>query len=157
MKVGGGLVFFICGFLAWWTVEVKVTGFGGSQDATGLGDYFGTVGIAWLIFTAIAVLTVLRVLGVFEMPRNIPEPMVFLVASVIALLLVIIRFFSDGFAYSGSLAGTGIDISRGIGNWLGTLAAIIIVIGCVLEFREAGGGLHDFKKLTSSMGSGNNA
>jgi len=157
MKVAGGLVFFICGFLAWWTVEVNVTGFGGSQDATGLGDYFGTVGIAWLIFTAIAVLTVLRVLGVFKMPPNVPEPMIFLVASVIGLLLVIIRFFSDGFDYSGSLEGTGIDISRGIGNWLGTLAAIVIVIGCVLAFREAGGGLDDFKKLTSSMGSGNNA
>src|SRR3954462_8131157 len=158
MKVAGGLVFFICGFLAWWTVEVSIEGFtGGSQDATGLGDYFGTVGIAWLIFTAIAVLTVLRILGVFKLPPNVPEPMVFLIASIIALLLVIIRFFSDGFDYSGSLEGTGIDISRGIGNWLGTLSAIVIVVGCVLAFREAGGGLDDFKKLTSSVGGNKNS
>src|SRR5262245_46051739 len=87
LKIGGGLVFFISGFLAWWTVSVDFSGFGGSADATGLGDYFGTVGIAWLIFTAIAVLTVLMVLGVVKISPNVPIHLIFLVGSAFALLL----------------------------------------------------------------------
>jgi hypothetical protein len=157
LKIGGGLVFFIAGFLAWWTVSVDFSGFGGSADATGLGDYFGTVGIAWLIFTAIAVLTVLMVLGVVKIPPNVPINMIFLVASAFALLLVIIRFFSDGYDTGGvDLSGAGIDISRGIGNWLGTIAAIVIMVGCVLGFREAGGSMNDFKNIGSKFGSSNN-
>jgi hypothetical protein len=151
LKVGGGLVFFIAGFLAWWTVDVS--GFG-SGDATGLGDYFGTVGIAWLIYTAIAVLTVLIVLGIVKLPANVPIHLIFLIASVFALLLVIIRFFSDGYDTGGiDVEDFGVDISRGIGNWLGTLAAIVIVVGCVLAFREAGGSMEDFKNIGSKFSS----
>lgn len=149
LKVGGGAVFFIAGFLSWWTFEIEgFEGFEGSSEGlSGLGDYFGTVGIAWLIFTAIAVLTVLSVLGVFKLPSNVPAPIVFLGASVLALLLVIVRFISDG-------VGFGVDLSRGIGNYLGTLAAIAIVVGCVLGFKESGGDLNDLKdvnKLKSSF------
>jgi hypothetical protein len=157
LKVGGGAVFFIAGFLSWWTLEVDgFEGFGGaSEGATGLGDYFGTVGLAWLIYTAIAVLTVLSVLGVFKLPSNIPAPLAFLGASVLALLLVLLRFISDGIDDGGLGEVAGIDISRGIGNYLGTLAAIVIVVGCVLGFKESGGDLNDLKdvnKLKSSFG-----
>jgi hypothetical protein len=145
LKVGGGAVFFIAGFLTWWKAEYA--GFQG-DGATGLSDYFGTVGIAWLIFTAIAVLTVLAALDVFKLPTSLPAPLVFLGASVLALLLVLIRFLFDGVDTGGIDVGDfGIDISRGIGNWLGTLAAIAIVVGCVLGFKESGGDLNDLKDI----------
>ena len=152
LKVGGGLVFFIAGFLTWWSASFQSL----SQDATGLGDYFGTVGLAWLIFTAIAVVTALVALGIIKLPSTFPAPLVFLGASVLALLLVLVRFFSDGFGNTSALENNGVDNSRGAGNWLGTLAALAIVAGCALAFKESGGSLNDIKgdmnKLKSSFG-----
>lgn len=71
----------------------------------------------------------------------------------LTLLLVIVRFISDG-------VGFGVDLSRGIGNYLGTLATIAIVVGCVLGFKESGGDLNDLKDVNklkkpfSGMGGG---
>ena len=154
LKVGGGAVFFVAAFLTWWKVEFEgFEGFGGvSEGATGLSDYVGTVGLAWLIFTAIAVLTVLAVLGKFSLPSNIPAPLVFLGASVFGLLLVLLRFLADGID-GGDLDGTGISISRGIGAYLGFLAAIAVVVGCVLGFKESGGDLNDLKDVNKLKGS----
>ncbi|MEX1105755.1 MAG: hypothetical protein WEB78_06115 [Ilumatobacteraceae bacterium] len=153
LKVGGGAVFFIAGFLTWWKAELA--GFT-SNRLTGVGDYFGTVGLAWLIFTAIAVLTVLSVLDRFKLPGTLPVPLVFLVASAVGLLLVLTRFLFDGVDTGGVDVGDfGIDISRGIGNWLGTAAAIVVVVGCVLSFTESGGDLNDLKdidKIKSQFG-----
>ncbi len=86
LKVGGGALFLIAGPLTWW----KITFDGGlffdsdSANAHGLGDYFGTVGIAWLIFIAIAVLTVLLRLGIVKAPSSLPVPLVFLAAAAAA-------------------------------------------------------------------------
>jgi len=155
LKVGGGAVFFIAGFLTWWKVEFAgIPGTGGPLN--GLSDYFGTVGLAWLIFTAIAVLTVLSVLDVFKLPSSLPVPLIFLAAAIVGLLLVLIRFLFDGIDTGGvDIGDFGVGISRGIGNWLGTAAAITIVVGCVLGFKESGGDLQDLKdidKIKSQFG-----
>ncbi len=148
LKAGGGLVFFIAGFLSWWSVTVSgFTGFGGADVSYGgLGEYFGSVGIAWIIFTAIAALTVLAVLGIFTLPSSIPAPIAFLGASALGFLLVLYRFFADGLPYSGD-PGPGVDVSRGIGAYLGLIAAIVVVVGCVMGFQESGGNLNDLKDM----------
>jgi hypothetical protein len=81
---------------------------------------------------------------------------VFLAASALGTLLVIVRFFSDG--VDGDLEGSGFDISRGIGLYLAVLAAIVVLVGCIIGFRESGGNLKDLTdvgRLKQSFGAGN--
>jgi hypothetical protein len=151
LKVGGGLVFFIAGFLAWWTIDV-----GFASANSNAFDYFFTGIVPWLIFSAIAVLTFLAIAGTFEMPASVPGPLVFLAASALGTLLVIVRFFSDG--VDGDLEGSGFDISRGIGLYLAVLAAIVVLVGCIIGFRESGGNLKDLTdvgRLKQSFDAGN--
>jgi hypothetical protein len=160
LKVGGGALFLIAGPLTWWKVTFDGGPLFGSESAPahGLGDYFGTVGIAWLLFIAIAVLTVLMRLGIVKMPSNLPVPLVFLSAAAIGALLVLFRFLFDGIdgGFGLDLEDAGFDISRGLGAWLGLIAAAEVVAGCVMGFTESGGNLADLKdvdKLKSELGS----
>jgi len=160
LKVGGGVLFLIAGPLTWWKVTFDGGSLFGSESAPahGLGDYFGTVGIAWLLFIAIAVLTVLMRLGIAKVPSNLPVPLVFLAAAAIGALLVLFRFLFDGIdgGFGGfDLEDAGFDISRGMCAWLGLIAAAAVVAGCVMGFTESGGTLADLKdvdKLKSEFG-----
>lgn len=154
IKIGGGALFFVAGFLTWWKVEFAGGLFGVGANWSGLGDYFGTVGVAWLVFTAIAVLTALTALGMVSLPQSVPAPLLYLAASVLGALLVLVRFVSDGVSIH-DLGAAGVEISRGAGAWLGLIAAIVIVAGCVIAFTESGGKLSDLKdidKLKSELG-----
>ncbi len=137
LKVGGGALFFIAGFLNWWEVDLPA-GLG-SVGANGW-DYFWTTGIAWLLLVGVATVTIMQVLGK-KLPLDLPWPLVVLGETALALLLVIIRFFSDG---------TGVDntgLSRGIGAYLGIIAAIAAVVGAVMGFKESGGDLTALKDM----------
>jgi hypothetical protein len=151
LKIGGGAVFFIAGFLTWWKVEA-----GGFSDSGNAFDWFFTGTLPWLIFTAIAVLTVLAATGKFTPPAHLPAPLIYLAAAAIGLFLVLVRFISDGID-GDEAAAFGVDISRGIGLYLAVLAAIAVLVGCVKAFKESGGDLNDlkdFNKLKSAFGSG---
>jgi len=160
LKVGGGALFLIAGPLTWWKLTFDGGPLFGSESAPahGLGDYFGTVGIAWLLFIAIAVLTVLTRLGIVKLPSNLPVPLMFLVAAALGALLVLFRFIFDGIDSGGlgfDLEAAGFDISRGLGAWLGLIATVAVVAGCVMGFTESGGNLADLKdvdKLKSEFG-----
>lgn len=133
LKVGGGGLFFIAGFLSWWKVDIPGIGSSGANAF----DYFGTSGLAWLIFTAIAVLTVLLVVG--KLPSTMPWPVLMLAGAAFGLLLTLVRFFSNG-------AGIASDVlSRGPGAFLGLLGALVAGFGCVTGFKESGGNLADLK------------
>jgi hypothetical protein len=161
LKVGGGALFLIAGPLTWWRITFEGGLFFGGESASahGLGDYFGTVGLAWLIFIAIAVVTVLLRLGIVKAPSSLPVPLVFLAAAALGALLVLFRFLFDGIDDGGfglDLEDAGFDISRGLGAWLGLIGAAAVVAGCVMGFTESGGNLADLKdvdKLKSELGS----
>jgi hypothetical protein len=142
LKIGGGALFFIAGFLAWWKVDLGPFG----DASANAFDYFWTGTISWLIFTAIAVLTFLAAAGIFKLPDNVPTPLVFLGAAALGTLLVIIRFFSDG---------TGVGaLDRGIGLFLALIGAIVALVGSYLGFTESGGNLAELgKQLQSKTGS----
>ena len=149
LKAGGGLVMLIAYFLTWWGFSAS-SQFGSVDISYSGSDYFFTGTVPWILIVAIGVLTVLAALGTFKLPANIPAPLVFLGASALALLLVIIRFLSDGIDYAGD---TGLE--RGAGLYLALLAAIAVLVGSVLGFKESGGNLNDLKdvnKLKSSFG-----
>jgi hypothetical protein len=142
LKVGGGALFFIAGFLAWWKVDL---GTFGSASANAF-DYFWTGTISWLIFTAIAVLTFLAAAGIFRLPENIPAPLVFLGGAALGTVLVIIRFFNDGTGVGG--------LDRGIGLFLALVGAIVALAGSYLAFTESGGNLGELGKSLQSKTAG---
>jgi len=141
LKVGGGAVFFIAAFLTWWKVEI--TGF---SDGANAFEWFFTGTLPWLIFTAIGVLAFLAAAGVFKLPPRVPVPLVFLAASALGLLLVFFRFLSDG-VDDDAADIVGVDITRGIGLYLALLAAIAVLVGCVMGFKESGGDFNDLKDM----------
>lgn len=151
MKVGGGALFFIAGLLAWWRVSFD----GGllfsfDDGLRGVGHYFGTVGIAWLVFIAIAVITALLRLGAVKLPNGRGVPLLLLAASAVGALLALYRFAFDGLDEGGLGLGFddfGFEIHRGLGAWLGVVAAAVVVAGCVMDFTEAGGNLAELKDI----------
>ena len=154
LKAGGGLVMLIAYFLTWW--EYTVPGFqgigGGSLSYSG-SEYFFTGTLPWLLLLAIGVFTVLAVLDIFKLPASVPSGLVFLGASVLSLLLLLIRFAGNGIDGAPDSADSG--FSRGAGLYLALLAAIAVVAGSVIGFKEGGGSLNDLKdmnKLKSQFG-----
>ncbi|MEK7426790.1 MAG: hypothetical protein AAB131_23465 [Actinomycetota bacterium] len=148
MKVGGGGLMLVAYFLKWWKVDTDFgdVGFKGS-------NYFFTGTVPWLLLLAVGVLTFLGAAGVFKLPGSVPAPLVFLAASALSLLLVLVRFFSDGVDTGGVDSG----LTRGIGLFLALAAAVVVLVGSVLGFKESGGDLNDLKdmnKLKSSFGGG---
>ena len=149
LKVGGGALFFIAGFMKWWKIDLGSLGSAGNNGW----DYFFTTGIAWLLLVAVAVVTVLKVMN-FKMPADLPWPLVILAATLVSLLLVLIRFLSDGTGVDGS------GLSRGVGAFLGMIAAIAAFAGAIMGFREAGGDFNDLKdvnKLKAEFAKGGDA
>jgi hypothetical protein len=159
LKVGGGGVFLIASFLGWWGLDDSECG--GVRECERLvdankangWDYFFTGIVPTLLLVAIAVLTVLAIAGKLKMPANLPMPLVFLAASGLSVLLVLLRFFSDGIdndAFFGE-----VETKRGIGLFLALLAAIVVLVGCVLGFKESGGDLNDLTDMDKLKGAFN--
>ena len=130
-------------FLRWW--EVDYLGFNNGVSGS---EYFFTGTVPWLILIAVGVLAFLAAAGKFKLPPTMPAPLLFLGASVLAFILVLIRFFSDGI----DSGGVDIPTKRGIGLYLALLAAIAAVVGSFLGFKESGGNINDLKDMNKLKG-----
>lgn len=133
LMVGGGAAFLIAGFLPW--LQVSFAGFSSSVNAF---DLFFTATVPWLIFVAIGVLTFLAVAEIFKLPASFPAPTVFFLAAAVGTLLVIIRFFYTQ------------DLDRGIGLFLGLIAAIVVTVGAYMNFTATGGNLAELGQSIQS-------
>jgi hypothetical protein len=133
MILGGGLLFLIGGFLDWITVEAAGVTFSGSSAF----DFFFTGIIPWLLIIATAVLTVLLLSGTIK-PGTVPWPMIFVFATGLATLLVLIRFIVPAM---GEDVPDDIDVGRGVGLWLCLIAAIVATAGAVMSYQASGGSL----------------
>ena len=147
LKVGGGLGFLIFGFFTW--VKFEFGGFNfGSVNAF---EFFFTGTLPWLLIVAVGVISFLTAAGTLKVSSS-SLPMIMLIASALGTLLVLIRLVFnplDGASDEG--------ISRGIGLYLSTVAAIASVAGSFIAFTESGGNLKDLTdidKLKGSFGSG---
>ena len=145
LKAGGGLLMLIAYFLSWWSLDN--VGFGGGSF-TG-SDFFFTGTVPWILLVAVGVLATLSALGIFKLPATIPAPLVFLGASVLSLLLILIRFTGPGH----DIPDAAEDLfSRSAGLFLALIAAIAVVAGSAMGFKESGGSLNDLKDVNKLKG-----
>ena len=153
LKVGGGLVMLIAGFLKWWGPDCK-----GNSECESFSDSLGlnitafdltfTGLFPWLFIVAIGILTFLAAAGIVKLPSNVPWTIVFLAVGALSFLLVLIRLFSDPY---DSAFGSD-NFSRGIGLYLALVAAGASTAGSFLGFKESGGDLNDLKDMNKLKG-----
>ncbi|MCU1395261.1 MAG: hypothetical protein JWM34_3689 [Ilumatobacteraceae bacterium] len=150
LKVGGGVVMLIAYFLDWTSADCpSIPGLGTSYcdnaNLSGSSFFFrGT--IPWILTVAVGVLAFLLAAGIMK-KGTIPWPLIFLAASALATLLVLIYLIHPTYS--------GFDSGRGIGAILGFLAAAAVLVGSFLGFKESGGDLNDLKdinKIKSQFG-----
>lgn len=138
LKVGGGLLFFIAFFMGWWGFDAGIVTYSASGS-----DYFLTGTVPFILLVAVAVITVLKVLGTVKLPTSIPWPLAMLLAAAVSTLLVVWRFIFDG--------SEG-DLDRQAGLFLALIAAVVVLVGSLTAFKESGGDVNDLKDFNKIKG-----
>lgn len=101
-------------------------------------DAFGSGFYAWSS-VSLTVLTgvVVVVLGQFRTIRRAGLPQLWLAAGVVSVVLSVIGFFAMrlqfGSAGASLLAAINVDVSAGLGRWLGLAAAVLTLAASVLN------------------------
>ena len=143
LMIGGGVAMFILGLaLDWTSVD---TGFG-SVTLDGPFNYFLTGGLAWLLVVAVGALA--AALALEKLPTTQPWPLIFIGATGLAVLLMLIQLLIGG--------REGTD--RGIGMIGAFIWAAVALAGAYLNFQASGGTLKDLTdvdKLKSSFSKDN--
>ena len=139
LMVGGGAAMLILGMALDWS------SFGG-VSGDGPFDYFFTGGIAWLLVVAVGVLAFLRASG--KLPENQPWALIFLGATGLAAILMILRIL-----LGGRDVGGGFEVDRGTGMYLAVVWTGIALAGAVMNFTASGGNLSDLKDMDKIKGS----
>jgi hypothetical protein len=136
---GAAVVLFISLFLDWYTVSVEGFGnLGGSSaggsawDALDIGSIF-----LLLVILAVIAIVVLRALG--NEPGGLPVPLSTIVLGLgaLATLYILFRLLVSPVDVPDAF-DDAVDVGRGIGIFLGLLAAIAIAAGGFLSARERG-------------------
>ncbi len=83
--------------------------------------------VPYVIFVAIALVTIITQTESLRLPAVLSHPLLLLGGAVIGTALVGYRFFSD--RYGGG--------SRGLGLYLAVAAALLVLAGCILTYRES--------------------
>jgi hypothetical protein len=138
LMVGGGALFLIAGFLPWFSLGGFAT-----QNAF---NFFFTGTVPWLLVVAVGVLAFLAAADIFKLPDNLPAPTILLGAAALSTLLVLLRLII-GFRL-GVPGVSGLSFDRGIGLFLGLIAAGVATAGAYLNFSATGG---DLKQLAGDL------
>jgi hypothetical protein len=124
LKAIGGVLFFIAGLLPWWSYSFESSA-GSLQYDDNAFDFSDGV-VAYVIFVAIAVVTIISQTGSLRLPTVLVHPALLLVAAFIGTGLVGYRFFADD-SENGS---------RGLGMYLAAAGALLVLVGCVLAYLD---------------------
>ncbi len=138
LMVGGGALFLIAGFLPWFSFAGFTT-----QSAF---NFFFTGTVPWILVVAVGVLAFLAAADIFKLPENLPAPTIFLGATALSALLVLLRLII-GFRL-GAMGSAGLSFDRGIGLFLGLIAAGVATAGAYMNFAASGG---DLKQLAGDL------
>ncbi len=127
LKAIGGILFLIGALMPWWEFEFR-EGFGWSNNAF---DYVITGMVPFVIFTGIALLTIIIKTDSLPLPAWLVHPILQLALAIVGAVLVAVRFF-----WSEQSDDT-LDVSRGLGLWLAAAAVVLTLVGCVIGLRES--------------------
>jgi hypothetical protein len=123
--IGGGALVLIASFLPWWSFEsgpFKVSWSGWDSK------FLAWFGILCAI--AAAAIVVMRVMGV-DLPKlQVGWRTIVLGLAGLSALLILLRFLLN--------PGNGVDLSRGIGLFLGLIGSIVAAVFAYLAFAESG-------------------
>jgi hypothetical protein len=108
-------------------------------------DFFFTGTVPWLLLVAVAVLVFLKVQG--TLGDNLPWSLIFLGATALAVLLLLIRLLFN--------PGVPDGIDRGSGMYLGVISGIVSLVGAFLGFQAGGGNIKDLTDMNKLKGSFN--
>ncbi len=149
MKVGGAIGFLIFGFFKWITVEGPA-GFG-SASAGNVFDFFWTGTLPWILIIVTGVITFLLVTGTMK-AGSLPWPLIMLVATGLAALLLLIRLIFNPLDGSDAIESLGGSVGRGIGMILSVIAGLVVFAGAFMGFKESGGDFNDLKNVNKIKG-----
>ncbi|MFI5047915.1 MAG: hypothetical protein ACHQIG_12690 [Acidimicrobiia bacterium] len=128
-----GILLLIFSFFPW--LGFSVGSFSASKSAWS----FTLLWFAVIIGVALVVLVVLKATGT-ELPKvgNITWNQIMSVAAIVVFGFILIKLIAGPGTGGVSLAGTGVSKDRKIGVFLGLAASIGLVVGSVMNLREAG-------------------
>jgi hypothetical protein len=147
LKVGGAIGFLIFGFFNWTTIEVA----GVSDSGNNVFHFFWTGTIPWLLIIGTGVITILLVNGTIK-PGGAPWPLIMLLATGLAALLLLIRLIFNPNEGSDFIEAAGGSVGRGIGLILSVIAGLAAFAGAFLGFKESGGDFNDLKDMNKLKG-----
>lgn len=152
LKVGGALAFLIFGFLDWISISVPAGGFDiGDTSGGNVFDFFWTGELPWALVLATGVISFLLVAGIMK-KGSLPWPLIFLAATGLASLLMLIRIIFNPLEGKDTLESFGYDVGRGIGMWGSTIGTLVACAGAFMGFTESGGSLADLKDVNKMKG-----
>lgn len=155
LKIGGAVVFLIFGFMSWITTSYEGQDVPGADEGN-VFDFFWTGTLPWILVLGTAVITFLMVSGTMK-AGSLPWPLIFLAATGLAALLLLIRLIFNPLENKDLAESLGFEIGRGIGMIGSTIGGCLAFAGSLMGFTESGGKLSDLKdmnKVKSQFGGG---
>lgn len=126
--VGAGILAFIVSFLPWFSFDAGII----SSSVTAWGVGIGGWGPVLLLIACAALVLAPH----FD--KQVPNaPLIWLVASGAALLIILLRWITLPSSGVSVGLGTGLDAGAGFGLFLGLVAAAVSVAGAVVNFLAA--------------------
>ena len=143
LKVGGGALMLIAGFLSWITFDIPAEAAAFAPDEPNAFDFFWTGTLPWILLVGVGVIAFLLAARMMK-SSGTPWPLILLAAAALATLLVLIRVL-----FNPHEGGDALDevINRGIGMWLALIASILVLAGAWLGFQESGGNINDLTDM----------
>ena len=151
LKVGGALGFLIFGFLNWLSIDYGSDFGGATETGAKVFDFFFTGTIPWVLVLGTGIITFLMATGNMKSGKaNLPILM--LIATAVASVLILIRLIFNPLDGKGALEALGVDVGRGIGMILSTIAVLVATAGAFIGYTESGGNINDLKDINKLKG-----
>jgi len=132
--VGAGAAMLVLGLaVPWVTVAFRGNDLPGARNAF---DYPLTGGIAWVLVVGAGVITFLRAARLLR-DGDVPWTRLIVVATALAVLLLVLRLLLGPGGYAGA------DLGRGAGMFIAAVAAATALGGALANHRAEGGTVAD--------------
>jgi hypothetical protein len=140
ISAGGALILLISVFFSWYTATASATLAGGTVSRSASGSGWDSGSGAKLVALLALVILVIWAIDLFADNIDLPVPasLVALVLGGLALLIVVIKFFSKPGSDISSFGGTvHFSVSVAWGLYVAILASIAVVVGAYMHMNES--------------------